>query len=926
LILIGPGSFEPGLSFGFDLVRLGPIARGPREDHEKNPHRGRFRGDWVLDWTVGGDILGVSRVGGRRGIRLHPRTRRTRWSRLIAGRDAAGSHRSASSRIDAKENADMQRASWIGACGALAMSAIASADLIISEVVDAPLPGGLPKFVEITNTGTIEVDLSQYSVGIFSNGSNVLGSNALVLDGVLAIGDSYVISFENGDEPESSIFFDVYGFDADNLELGTLINGDDAIVLFAGTALAGDPGDGTVAPVQDVYGVVGVDGTSEEWDYTDSYAVRAPTAVVGGGALFDELEWIFGGPGALDAPTDPEIVDLILLNTSPGNHDFEIDPADLDADGVLNEDDNCPDLTNPDQADCDDDGFGDVCEIAEGTQEDLNGNGIPDECENPPTMVISGVIDGPLPGGLPKAVELHVIEDIADLSIYGVGVANNGGGSDGQEVTFTGSALAGDYIYVASESVGFEDFFGFVPDFTDNDMAINGNDAIELFRDGIVIDVFGEIDEDGFGTPWEYTDGWSYRVNETGPDGTTFMLESWSFSGVDALDGETSNETAEVPFPIGTYFFEPDLDDIDADGVPNDEDNCPETPNPNQEDADDDGVGDVCDNCPDAENPNQEDQDGDGFGDACDNCPEFENPAQNDCDNDGVGDICEIAEGTQFDENNNGVPDDCEVIPPANLFINEIRIDETGADVDEYFELRGDPFTQLGGLAYVVLGDDVADGAGQQDNSGVIEEIIELDSLFLGLDGLFFVAQETYTGPTFDKDLTVELNFENGDNVTHLLVANFTGFLGQDLDTDDDGTLDVVPWTHELDGVALLVDDAEPPTSTEFWYTAETVMPLPGDPTIGHAYRCVEDGGFGFWIAGRFDKNDPEAMDTPASANPACPEILCPEDLNSDDLVDVSDLLILLGAWGGDGPADIDGSGTVDVQDLLLLLGAWGAC
>jgi hypothetical protein len=291
-----------------------------------------------------------------------------------------------------------------------------------------------------------------------------------------------------------------------------------------------------------------------------------------------------------------------------------------------------------------------------------------------------------------------------------------------------------------------------------------------------------------------------------------------------------------------------------------------------------------------------------------------------------VGDVCEIAEGTQLDENNNGVPDDCEVVPPANLFINEIRIDEIGADVDEFFELRGDPFTQLSGLAYVVLGDDVADGAGQQDNSGVIEEIIELDSLFLGLDGLFFVAQESYTGPTFDKDLTIELNFENGDNVTHLLVANFTGFLGQDLDIDDDGVLDTVPWTAEIDAVALLIDDVDPPTSTEYWYSTASVTPLPGDPTIGHAYRCVQDGSFGFWLAGRLDKNEADATDTPAVPNPDCPEIPCPEDLNGDDIVDVSDLLELLSQWGSSGTADIDGSGTVDVQDLLLLLAAWGVC
>ena len=52
-------------------------------------------------------------------------------------------------------------------------------------------------------------------------------------------------------------------------------------------------------------------------------------------------------------------------------------------------------------------------------------------------------------------------------------------------------------------------------------------------------------------------------------------------------------------------------------------------------------------------------------------------------------------------------------------------------------------------------------------------------------------------------------------------------------------------------------------------------------------------------------------------------------DLTGDGVVDVSDLLVLLGAWGscGDGAscdADLNLDGTVDVSDLLMLLGNWG--
>ncbi|VAW42857.1 Alkaline phosphatase, partial [hydrothermal vent metagenome] len=169
-------------------------------------------------------------------------------------------------------------------------------------------------------------------------------------------------------------------------------------------------------------------------------------------------------------------------------------------------------------------------------------------------LLITGVFDGPLTGGIPKAIELYVVNDIPDLSIYGVGSANNGGGTDGEEFTFPAdAATAGDFIYLASESTGFNDFFGFAPNYTAGAASINGDDAIELFENGVVIDTFGDINVDGNGEPWEYLDGWAYRVSGTEADSTIFNIANWTFSGPNAMDGETSNATAVTPFPLGTF-------------------------------------------------------------------------------------------------------------------------------------------------------------------------------------------------------------------------------------------------------------------------------------------------------------------------------------------------------------------------------------
>lgn len=191
----------------------------------------------------------------------------------------------------------------------------------------------------------------------------------------------------------------------------------------------------------------------------------------------------------------------------------------------------------------------------------------------PPTnnLILTGAYDGPLTGGLPKGIELYVNADIPDLSKFGISSITNGGGSSAGniEYTFPADAVsAGTYIYLATEAPQFTNFFGFAPTYTNGVVGINGDDAIELYENSVIIDTFGTVDCDpnasGTTCPeWDHIDGWGYRLNNTGPDGT-FVLANWSFSGPNGLEGGVTNATCTSPFPVGTYPNYLSVNEIDS--------------------------------------------------------------------------------------------------------------------------------------------------------------------------------------------------------------------------------------------------------------------------------------------------------------------------------------------------------------------------
>lgn len=113
--------------------------------------------------------------------------------------------------------------------------------------------------------------------------------------------------------------------------------------------------------------------------------------------------------------------------------------------------------------------------------------------------------------------------------------------------------------------------------------------------------------------------------------------------------------------------------------------------------------------------------------------------------------------------------------------INEFSASTTGTDV-EYVEIFGSPSTDYS--AYTVL-----EIEGDTTGAGVVDEVIPLGTT--DTNGLYLV------------NLAANA-LENG-TISLLLVKDFTGALGNDLDTDNDGVFDVVPWAEIVDSIA--VDD-----------------------------------------------------------------------------------------------------------------------
>ncbi|GGG47568.1 T9SS type A sorting domain-containing protein [Bizionia arctica] len=185
--------------------------------------------------------------------------------------------------------------------------------------------------------------------------------------------------------------------------------------------------------------------------------------------------------------------------------------------------------------------------------------------------------------------------------------------------------------------------------------------------------------------------------------------------------------------------------------------------------------------------------------------------------------------------------------------INEFVADHSGADSAEFVEILGDPFTDYSNYTILVI-------EGDSGNTGLIDA-----SFTLGTSN----ENGFWTTPFFSNDI------ENG-SITLLLVDGYTGILGDDIDTLDDGNIDTTYWTSIVDGIASSdggVDD--------FVYALDLAPGYDGDTfQVGGASRIpngLDTDATSDWVRNDYDGEglvgftgtpiEGEALNTPNAYN-----------------------------------------------------------
>ena len=428
--------------------------------------------------------------------------------------------------------------------GSFSLTAQITNDLSLQGVIDFSVPSGGNDGKAIHLVATADIaDLSVFGIGVANNGGGTDGLE-YSLDPVSASnGDDILVA--RSVEAMSAYFADCYSaFDIIMIANGKIDqNGNDAIELYEGET------------VIETFGDVDVDGTDETWEYLDSWAYKVGDT------------WTYGAVNCTDGSETTLSSNCIYPICDTGGDisgctdetAFNYNPnATIDDGTCVPELEGCmdEDALNYDidantwcSGCCEYEGCMDEQALnydADATTDD--GSCVYDTGSLTNSLSLKGIIDFTVPSGGNdgKAIHLVATSDISDLSVFGIGVVSNGGGSGGiDQYLPVMSISAGDDILLArSLDAMYLYFEGCFDEFeyvlqAGASISQNGDDAIELFEQGIVIQTFGDVDVDGTGEVWEYMDSWAYMVGD-----------SWSYGGVNCTDDSQTSATSDCPYPI----------------------------------------------------------------------------------------------------------------------------------------------------------------------------------------------------------------------------------------------------------------------------------------------------------------------------------------------------------------------------------------
>ena len=253
-------------------------------------------------------------------------------------------------------------------------------------------------------------------------------------------------------------------------------------------------------------------------------------------------------------------------------------------------------------------------------------------------------------------------------------------------INTSGIMVKGDYHYIANNTVIGSNKNGMIilDEENSNLNTVTQNNLVDKLSGHRSLSNFEDKDRDDNpdypipGTSSNNWNGWdsvkTENIDVTNIDNTIYnLIDSLTLiplEGSPLIDAGISIESIPQEIigsspDIGAYEYggeiwkagiegwEPDfypwdhINDIDKDGIIDEEDNCPLIENPDQNDKDSDGLGNKCD----------PDDDNDGILDEPDNCRLVANPDQLDTDGDGIGDLCDD------DDDGDGVNDDVDTCP-----------------------------------------------------------------------------------------------------------------------------------------------------------------------------------------------------------------------------------------------------------------------